>query len=187
MLLLTLGLVLWVAIHSLPLFVATRDRIIARLGAGSYKGLFSLGIIAALVCMVLGWRSAQADYLYSLGMGGRHGAMLLMFFAVLLFTVNKQSTRIKQWLPHPQLSGVALWSCAHLLANGDTRSLLLFSSIGLWALLEMFFISRRDGARQKPLTPPWWVELRVLIIAVLATALLAWLHRWLAGVPLLPF
>ncbi len=41
---------------------------------------------------------------------------------------------LKRFTRHPMLSGVTVWAAAHLLANGDLASLILFGSFGAFAL-----------------------------------------------------
>ena len=43
---------------------------------------------------------------------------------------------------------------SHLLANGDGRSIVLFGGLGLWAVVAIVAINRRDGAWQKPEPQP---------------------------------
>ena len=84
------------------------------------------------------------------------------------------------------LTGTVLWSAAHLLANGDKRSIVLFGGIGLWALVSIFFINRRDGAWAKPDAVPVAKDaMTVLGSAVIFTVVLL-LHKWIFGVSPLP-
>ena len=55
---LVLGVLLWSATHLLPCTSARlRTRAMERLGPG-YQGVFALTILASIVLMVIGWRSA---------------------------------------------------------------------------------------------------------------------------------
>ena len=111
-----------------------------------------------------------------------------MFVALLLFAASGMTTNIKRVLRHPQLTGVATWGAAHLLANGDLRSLVLFGGLGLWAIVAMLCINRRDGAWQKPELQPMLGEWKPLAAAVAGFVVLYLLHPWIAGVPAtLPF
>ena len=46
------------------------------------------------------------------------------------------------------LAGVKIWALAHLLANGDLGSILLFGSILAWAVVARISVKRRDVAAQ---------------------------------------
>jgi len=144
--LLIIGLGLWCAAHLFPSVAADhRSRLISRLGLGTYKLLFSLSILIAITLIVLGWRSMTPSQIYNPPVWGRHVTMLLVLLTFYLFAVARSKSNIKRILRHPQLSGLLLWSIGHLLANGDSRSLLLFPVMFIWALLEMYCINRRQG------------------------------------------
>jgi uncharacterized membrane protein len=103
-----------------------------------------------------------------------------------LFVASNLPTNLKRLIRHPQLTGVATWAFAHLLANGDSRSLVLFGGIGVWAVVEMGLLNRRDGAWRRPEPLPLVAELKPLIGAAVAFAILFLAHPYIAGVsPLL--
>ena len=68
-------------------------------------------------------------------------AVVLLVVGFLLFGAEKHPSRINSWVRHPQLSGLLVWSIAHLLVNGDSHSVALFGAMGVWAILEIIFIS----------------------------------------------
>lgn len=187
MVLLIIGLLLWSIVHlSKAVFPAQRARLIAGIGELPYKGLFSLLIVAALVLIVAGWRSTLPWALYMPPLALRHLTFLLMPVAVVLFIAARAPTDIKQYIRHPQLSGVKLWAVAHLLANGEIRSLVLFGSLLVWAVLEVILISRRDGAWVKPARVGLPLTLVSTAIGLALTAALMWAHPWFTGRRLLP-
>ena len=96
--------------------------------------------------------------------------------------VSTRPSRLRRVVRHPQLSGVALWGIAHLLLNGDSRALLLFGGMTVWAVVEILAINHRDGNWVKPEAPGAATELVNLLIAAGVVALLVYLHPWLAGV-----
>ncbi len=184
MLLLILGVLLWAVVH---LFVAiapdARRNMIARLGEGPYKVLFSLALVGALVLIVLGWRSTPPTSLWLPPPGMRHATMLLVPIAVILFISARAPTDIKRIIRHPQLTGVKLWAVAHLLSNGETRSVILFGGLLAWAVLEVIFINRRDGARVKP-APVGGLKTTIsALIGLLIAGVLIVAHPWFAGMP----
>lgn len=183
---LTLGVLLWIATH---LFVAvgaqTRARLIEKIGRGPYMGLFSLVLVLALVLIVVGWRAMPPVSLYLPPAGMRHVTMLLMPIAVILFTSSRAPTDLRQYIRHPQLAGVKLWAVAHLLSNGETRSLILFGGMLAWGVLEVIFINRRDGAWVKPPRFGMAKTAVSLVIGLAVTALLVWAHPWFTGRPVI--
>ncbi|WP_420427955.1 NnrU family protein [Algiphilus sp.] len=184
--LLSLGIVLWAVTH---LFVAVapsaRQHLVDTLGLGPYKGLFSLVIVLSLVIIVLGWQAMPPTSAYVPPIGLRHATLLLVPIAVVLFISARAPTDIKRIIRHPQLTGVKLWAVAHLLANGEWRSLILFGGFLAWAVLEVIFIKRRDGAWVKP-EPVGAVRTTVsAIIGLVLAALLIVVHPWIAGRPVI--
>jgi uncharacterized membrane protein len=183
--LLLIGVLLWSATH---LFVAlgsgSRLALIDRLGKQPYRGLFSLLILLSVVLMVLGWRAMPADAVYLPPPFMRHVTMLLMPFAVILFIAARAPTNLKQWIRHPQLTGVKLWAVAHLLSNGEARSLILFGGLLAWAVAEVIVINRRDGAWVKPAPVAPMKTVVSTLIALALTAALVFAHPWISGMPL---
>jgi len=185
MVLLIAGVVLWSTAHLIKSVARPfRARLIESLGAQPYQGLFALTIVASIAMMVFGWRSTPPVPVWGVPGWGRAAAFGLMLPALVLFIASGVPTNIKRFIRHPQLTGVAVWSAGHLLANGESRSIVLFGGIGLWALVAMVTISRRDGAWQRPEPTPIAGDLKPLVAGVAAYAVLLFVHRWLAGVPL---
>jgi uncharacterized membrane protein len=187
MTLLTIGVLLWAAVHLLPAAgPQARARIAGRLGEGPFRGLFSLLIILSLVLIVVGWRSALPEFVYIPPAWGREAAGLLVFAGFILFVAARAPTNIKRVLRHPQLTGVLAWAIGHLLANGESRSLILFGGLAAWSLVEMIAINRRDGAWRKPDRRSVISDVMTVVIGAVVFALFLFLHRWIAGVPLIP-
>ncbi len=180
---LALGVLLWTTTHLLRgAAPQAREAVIARIGLDRYKGLFSLLIVASIVLIVAGWRGTTPELVYLPLPWGRSAALILMMLALVLFAASGVPTNIKRWLRHPQLSGVVVWSIAHLLANGDSRSVLLFTGLGSWALLQIVVINRREGAWLKPPPVTMVAELKPLIAGIVAYVVLFFAHPYLFGV-----
>ncbi len=184
--LLGLGVLLWAVTH---LFVAmapgARQRLVDRLGLGLYKGLFSLVILLSLLIIVLGWQAMPPTSAYVPPIGLRHATLLLVPIAVVLFISARAPTDIKRVIRHPQLTGVKLWAVAHLLANGEWRSLILFGGFLAWAVLEVIFIKRRDGAWVKPAPVGATRTLVSALIGLVLAVVLIVIHPWIAGRPVI--
>lgn len=179
------GIFLWSVVHLVPsLWPGIRQSVIARIGVGPWKGLFAIAIAAALVLIVIGWRNTVPQAIYQPPPWGRAAAIGLMLVSVYLFGAARRPASIKRVLRHPQLTGLITWSVAHLLANGDHRSLILFGGLGLWAIVEIAAINRRDGVWVRPEASPLARELIGIVITLAVFALLFWAHPWYAGVPL---
>ena len=184
---LILGVLLFAGVHAIPSLAApARARFIGQRGDGAYKGLFSLALLVAIGLMIAGWQSSLPSGFYAPPVWSRWAALGLMAVSLLLFLASVLPTNVKRFVRHPQLTGVASWAVAHLLANGDSRSLVLFGGLGLWAVLQIVLINRREGAWQKPEPQPWGAELKLLVAAGVELAVLLWAHPWIAGVSAMP-
>ena len=92
-----LGVFLFMMVHFVPgLAPGSRKVMIERVGENPYKGIFSLVLLAAIVLMVVGWRSAIPQLVYIPPSWGTPLASVLMLISVMLFG----AARFKQCLPH---------------------------------------------------------------------------------------
>jgi uncharacterized membrane protein len=184
--LLILGLLMWTCIHFFPsLAKDARGNIIKKLGVGPYKGIFAVLIVSSVLLIVLGWRSIEPTDIYLPQSWGRHVTFLLVLLTFILFFAARRATNIKQILRHPQLTGLVLWSIGHLMANGDNRSLILFSWLAIWAILEMIMINRREGEWQKPAIVSVKNDVITVIGGSVLFAILLMAHAYLTGIKLI--
>lgn len=183
---LIIGLLVWSVVHFIPsIGIQLKTAFIGKYGEGIYKGVFSLLIVLSLALIVVGWRGATPQQLYSLPEFVKPIAFILLFVGFILFGATPCKTRIKRLIRHPQMVSVILWSIAHLLVNGDSRSVILFGTLGIWAVLEIIFINKREeGAWQKPDAPSWAQEAKCLAIGTAIFIVASLLHPYIAGVPI---
>jgi uncharacterized membrane protein len=180
---LILGIAFWSVAHLLrSVAPRLRQSMLTSLGPQGYRAIFSLAIVASVVLMVVGWQGSPARAVYAPPAWGSTAAQLLMIAAFVLFAASGVPTNIKRFVRHPQLTGVALWSLAHLLANGDSRSLVLFVGIGAWAIVEMPLINRREGEWSKPPPLPFRAEIKPVVGGLVAYLVLFLAHPYLFGV-----
>ena len=181
--LLIAGIVLWSVVHFVPAAArGFRGAVTARIGTNPYKGVFSLLIVASIVLMVQGWKAAGFSAVYAPPAWGAWAAIVLMYVASVLFFAARIRSRVNRVLRHPQLTGVFLFGVAHLLANGDARSLVLFGGLALWAVVEVLLINRRDGEWTRPPADAPTYDLRLLVVGTVFFVVFALAHRWLFGV-----
>jgi uncharacterized membrane protein len=186
--LLVLGLAIWWIAHLQKTAGAPlRQKLIGTLGADSFRGVISVLLVISLVLIVVGWRGTTPVAVYDAPLWGRAVATPLVLLALYLFVASAQPSNVKRLLRHPQLTGVAVWALAHLLSNGDNRSLVLFGGLGLWALVEMPLINRRDGPRETPEALPMAADVKLVVAAVVAFGVLYFVHPWIAGTSPRPF
>lgn len=183
MTILALGLVLWWAAHlAKRLTPGFRAGLTERMGDAS-KGLFAAAILLSVVLMVIGYRSADATFLWgrSAATTGINNIMVLLAFY--MFAASGSKTRVTRYTRHPQLIGFSLWAAAHLLVNGDTASVYLFGSLLVWALFEMVVISLQDGPYEPPEPAPARKEVGAIVGAVVLYGIVAGIHTWLGYFP----
>lgn len=182
MLLMTLGLTLWTLIHWTPaVFPGLKNSWRDALGPAAYQGSFALLILAGLGLVVLGWRNTSPESLYQPLIALRHVAMALSVVGFILMGASNYNSRLKAWLRHPQLIGFMLWATAHLLLNGDHKSVLVFGWLWLWAGSEIVLINRRDRHWQAPEVVSWPKELLGAVVSLAVVALVVWIHPYLSG------
>ena len=185
MLILIAGLVVFFAAHYFTAVArSARDGLAQRLGEGPYKGAFALVSLAGFALIILGWRSADASLVYSPPAFLRHATLALMPFAtILIVAAYAPAGRIAAAAKHPMLAAVKIWAFAHLLSNGELRSVLLFGAFLVFAVVDRIALKRRGAATP---TPGPILNDGIAVVAGLAVyaAIYLWAHRWIAGVPL---
>ena len=195
MLILILGLIIFLGTHVFTMRRGVRAEAIARLGEGRYKALYSVLSAIGLVLVVWGFGRYRAndwvDVWYP-PVWTRHLALLLVLAAFISVTAAYVPGRIKSALKHPMLVGVKFWALAHLLANGDLGSILLFGSILAWAVMARISAKRRRDEvldHGGPVVEPagWRNDILAVVIGTVAWFVFArWLHPLLIGVPVWP-
>ena len=151
---LILGLVVFIGAHAFVTYRDHRTALIARVGEGPYKGLFSLASIIGV--LLIGWgfahyRSTEWIQVWYPPAVMRHVTALLMWPSIICVTAAYLPGDIKRVLKHPMLVGVKLWAFAHLLANGDLGSIILFGSILGWAVYDRISLKHRTDAGGPPI------------------------------------
>ncbi len=186
MLVLILGIVVFLGVHTLATLPAAKAGLVVRLGARPFKGLFSLISLTGLALIVWGFALYRGDGLIVLWTPPewtRHITIVLMWFAfVALACMNPAPGRIRGWLRHPMLVGVKIWALAHLLANGDAGGMLLFGSFLAWAIYDRISVKRRGDAGAERFNSFTRADAITLVVGTLAFAAMIYLHPLLIGV-----
>ncbi len=185
MTLLLAGLVIFFAAHYFTALArGSRDGLVQRLGAGPYKGVYSLIALVGFALIIAGWRSADASLLYAPPAFLRHATLGLMPFAtILIVAAYAPAGRIAAAVKHPMLAAVKIWAFAHLLSNGEVRSVLLFGAFLVFAVIDRIAVKRR-GEETRPAGPVMNDVIVVVAGLVLYVVIYLWAHPWISGVPL---
>lgn len=178
---LIIGLVIFFAIHAVPMFTGLHSSMASKLGEKGYKGLFALVSLVGFGLIVWGKSEASFEHLWVPPQWGRDVAMVTVLLAMVLIMASQLPSNIKRFTRHPMLWGVFAWSLGHLLANGDMASLLLFGGFGLYSLLAMASLNRR-GASLTTTRLPVKNDVAVFVSGVVIYAAFLYFHSFLFGV-----
>ena len=191
-----LGLVVFFGVHTLTTQREARARLIASFGDGGYKIGYSLVAAIGLALIVWGFAHYRSAGMIDVWEGLvparalvilRHITVALMLPAVILVVASYIRGRIYTTLKHPMLAGVKLWAAAHLLANGDLGSTILFGSFLGWAVFDRISLKHRtdSGGPPIPVGGPTndLIAIAVGVVAYLALAFA--FHPVVIGVPVI--
>ena len=107
---LIIGLVLFFAVHVFSSVRGARQKLIARIGEGPYKGLYSLLSVAGFALIVVGMMKATPVELWTPPDWGRLVIIWLMPVAFISLIAAYVPGNIRRVTAHPMLWGVTLWS-----------------------------------------------------------------------------
>jgi len=184
---LILGLAIFLGAHVFVTFRHHRERMIERLGMHGYRAAFAFISLIGLVLTIWGYAQYRAyDWvqIWSPPQFLRHITIGLMLLAVIFVTAAFIPSHIKTKLKHPMLAGVKTWAFAHLIANGDLGSILLFGSFLAWAVFARIAAKKR-GDFGATTAPSGWIN-DIIVVAlgiVIYLALGFAFHPIVIGVP----
>jgi uncharacterized membrane protein len=188
LLVMILGLVLFFGVHTLTTQRGLRARVIVSTGVGGYKIGYALVSVVGLALIVWGFARYRAtgwiDVWYP-PVAFKHITVALMLPAVILIVASYIRGRIYTTLKHPMLTGIKLWAAAHLLANGDLGSIILFGAFLGWAVFDRISLKHRTdgGAPPIPVGGPGNDLIAVAVGLVAYLALAFAFHPVVIGVP----
>ncbi|ABD87829.1 NnrU family protein [Rhodopseudomonas palustris] len=183
-----LGLALFVGVHAVTTQRDLRARLIGFGGDAVYKIGYAILAIVGIALISYGFGSYRAAGMIDIWhppLWTKHLAAALMLPAVIMVVSAYLRGRIYTTLKHPMLTGVKTWAVAHLIANGDLGSIILFGTLLGWAVFDRISLKRRSdpGSPPIPVGGPKndLIAIAVGIIAYLALAFA--FHPVVIGVP----
>lgn len=187
--LLVIGLAGFLGAHSLAMFPGAKAFLAGRLGAGPYKGLYSLISLVGFGLIIWGfgaYRDHGMIHVWSPPPWGRALAIPLMWAAFVSLACSLPlKGRLRGWLRHPLLTGATIWALAHLLANGDAGGMALFGAFLIWALADRLSLARRGDVGAPAATQFALADALAVVVGTAAFMAMLMAHRWLIGVSVL--
>jgi uncharacterized membrane protein len=185
---LILGLVLFFAAHVFVTLRAARAATIKHLGEGPYKGAMALVSLVGLILIFYGfgqYRASQWIEVWSPPRWTFYITQILMWPASIAVVAAYSRGNIWRRLKHPMLVGVKTWAVAHLIANGDLGSIVLFGSFLAWAVYDRITLKHRadPGAPPIPVGGHRHDVIALVIGTVLYLALGFIFHPLVVGIP----
>jgi uncharacterized membrane protein len=176
------GIVLFIAIHLLPSVVPMRNALHNSLGDGPYKGLYSLVSLVGFGLIV--WGKAYAEFIpvWSPPVWTRYIVGVVMLPALFMIVAANVPGNIKRFTPHPMMWAVFIWSAAHLGANGDQASIILFAPFAAFSLVYIVSANARGAAKQTEVLP-FSKDLKIAAMGLVAYLLFGFGHAWLFKMP----
>lgn len=194
MTLLIVGLVLFIASHLLrPFAPGLRNAAIATLGKPGWMAVHGILSLLSLALIAYGFVDARENggtMLYSPPTFMAHIALTLMLIASICLVAGfLPAGHIRTKLKFPILVAIKIWALAHLLANGESYSVLLFVTILAWAVILRISLKKRVAAGETKL--PVFVSAKYDLIAVVVglaiyAVIVLKLHELVIGVAPLP-
>jgi len=187
LLILVVGLVVMLGAHVFVTFRGHRADLIARLGLGGYRAVFSVVSLIGLALVVWGYgeyRAGEWIQLWSPPSFMRHVTVGLTLFAAILLVATYLPSHIKARAKHPMFAAIKIWAFAHLLSNGDLGSILLFGGFLAWAVYGRIAAKRR-GDNGPQTAPAGWTNDAIVVTVgiVIYLALGYYFHPYVIGVP----
>ncbi|MBX5240096.1 NnrU family protein [Rhizobium sp. NLR22b] len=189
MALLIVGIILFLGVHLVRVVAPDlRRSMIARLGENGWRAGYSVASILTLTLLIYGFGQARqvTGMLYNPPVWMAHITITLMLIALICLVASLlPAGHIATKTKHPMVLSVKIWALAHLLANGETSSVLLFAAFLAWGVIVRISLKRRERAgeiRRRPFVSAKY-DLYALVIGIVVWALIIWkLHEWLIGV-----
>lgn len=183
---LILGLALFIATHLLASFRDLRASLIRELGRAVYHTLFGIASIIEVALIVWGYslyRATEYTQIWTPPTGMRHVTVALMLIASVLIVASIIPSHIRAKSRFPLTAAVKVWAFAHLLANGDLGSIIMFGALLAWAIYASINARHRKDVAIRP-APVGWTNDAIVVLGGLALYLaLGFLfHPYVIGV-----
>jgi uncharacterized membrane protein len=146
-----------------------------------FRPVFGAILLVCLAIVILGWRWSPYVPVYEPPSWGRYAAFALVLLAFICLGIFLFRGTLRQKLRFPLAIGIILWGTAHLIANGDLASLILFGGFIVYAALHIG-LGTANGVRPAPAVRDGH-DMLSLLAGIALFGLMTQLHPVLIGVP----
>jgi len=181
---LLLGIFIFYGVHAVPSF-NLKNKLVASWGELPYMGAFSLVSALGLGLMIYGKSIAAFTQVWQPISGAHWLPIVLMWPASILISWAYLPCNMKIKLRHPMLLGILLFSVGHLFSNGDLGTLLLVGSFGVFAIVNILVVNRRNKRPEVKSKAIGW-DILGIVIGTAVYALVFKFHHIIVGVAI-PF
>lgn len=162
---LLLAALIWIGVHVGIAGTRVRDLVVARIGDGPFRGLFSVVSIVALVFLVRAWLDSPTESLWFTPnwLDWILVVAMLPAFLLLVASVSQPNptmigppgiaarpprgmTRVTR---HPMLWSFAIWAAVHVIGTGDSASLVFFGTFLVTVLAGMRSLDAKLARRDR--------------------------------------
>jgi uncharacterized membrane protein len=178
MTLLIIGVSIFIGIHLLPSIVPLRNALYEGLGEKAYKGVYSLLALTGLGLIIYGKAYAEYVPVWNPLEWSRYVAWGAMVPALILIVAANVPGNIKRFTPHPMMWSVLIWAGAHLFANGDQASIILFGSFGAFAIFDILSANLRGALKQTKVLP-FSSDIKIIAMGLATYVVFAGAHSFL--------
>jgi uncharacterized membrane protein len=178
-LLLIAGIVLWSGAHWFKRLAPAKRASMGEKG----KLPLALAMLAGLVLMVIGYRSAGVIEIWTPPSFMVHINNLLVLIGLWFFALSGIAGTMSARVRHKQLTGVKAWAVAHLLVNGDLASIILFGAMLAWAVVSVILINKAEPTWDRPANPSVKNDAIAFVVALVLFGVIAMIHTWLGYSP----
>ncbi len=201
------GIALFMGIHIAAGIYEIREKMVGVLGMPIFRIIHSVGSVLGFVLIVNGFSQNPKEDIYVLADWSQKAPIYLMPIALVFLVGSRPKSDISRITRHPMMWAVVLWSFAHLLANGDKASVMLFASFLIYGFFAMMlsdnkksksdpaewerikahtsfipFLALLQGRAEKPRHDH---GLKAVIGGLFLYSLLLWFHGYFTGVSLI--
>lgn len=181
MILLVFILLAFAVVHLVPAVPRAKASAQAVLGR-SYGAAYGVATFVLLVACVWAFRRAEPGFVYDPPTWGRHANFLLTLIAFIFVGIFLARGSWRNRVKFPMAIATGFWATGHLLANGDTRSLVFFATLACTAFVHAFLSSRayKPAGEERG-----GHNLLSILFGIALYGLMAQLHGVLIGVPVI--